>query len=451
VRGFNAQLKVNASQNGSTWEIPQGGLVERSELADPRPRATSHPVTKLNIDTGDNWLVRGNLIRDFHKNAGDFVSSGAFMKRGGSNGVFERNLVLCTRDVATGGTRIGLSFGGGGTGGAFCAPAFDANVPCDPEHSGGIMRNNVIANCSDAGIYLNKARSTQVLFNTLVSTSGVDFRFASSTGSAHGNVLAGNLRGREGGTFVAGTNLLNVTSATFAGWYQEPLRGNLTVRGNVSTLIGAAAAWPQVVDDFCGRPRPAQGAYTLGALEHALGDCPGWPADGGSASPGDGGLDGGGVPPVDSGVGSDGGWVRSVLPMKRLPVEAAAPRVRGWAPRFVSWPWGLLRSPVLGAVPAGSSSRRPAGPPAVRPCPGARGVLRQLAKASRAVGQFVHGAAETGGAPHSLEERRTGAAVGTDPAEGFAARCSFRGAGPSRVQGEDPCPVSSCGWLRWLS
>ncbi|SET45418.1 chondroitinase-B domain-containing protein [Stigmatella erecta] len=312
VRDFNSQLKVNAVQTGSTWEIPHRGLIERNELADTRPRATSNPVTKLNIDTGDGWIVRDNLIRDFHKSSGNLISYGAFMKSGGNNGVFERNLVLCTRDVATGGTRIGLSFGGGGTGNAFCAPNFDANKPCDPEHSGGVMRNNVIANCSDVGIYLNKARSTQVLFNTLVSTSGVDFRFASSTGSAHGNVLAGNLRGREGGTFEAGTNLLNVSSATFSGWYQEPLKGDLTVRGNVSSLIGAAAARAQVVDDFCGRPRPAQGAYTLGALEHSLGDCPGWPTDGGGgASPGegpsDGGVDGGSPSPGDAGGDSDGG------------------------------------------------------------------------------------------------------------------------------------------------
>jgi MYXO-CTERM domain-containing protein len=173
------------------------------------------------------------------------------------------------------------------------------------------MRNNVIANCSDVGIYLNKARSTQVLFNTLISTSGVDFRFASSTGTAHGNVLAGSLRGREGGTFDAGTNLANVAPATFSGWYQDPLKGDLTIRGDVSALSGAAAASAQVVDDFCGRPRPAQGAYSLGALEHSLGNCSDWPADGGSSSPdagtGDGGLDGGSTSPVDAGVVSDGG------------------------------------------------------------------------------------------------------------------------------------------------
>lgn len=38
-------------------------------------------------------------------------------------------------------------------------------------------------------------------------------------------------------------------------------------------------------DDFCARPRPSTGAYTLGALEHSLGDC-----DGGTSAPGDAGT-----------------------------------------------------------------------------------------------------------------------------------------------------------------
>lgn len=327
VRDFNAQLKVNASQNGTVWEIPHAGLIERNELADTRARVTSNPVTKLNIDTGDGWIVRDNLIHDFQKNGGDTVSYGAFMKSGGNNGVFERNLVLCTRDVTTGGVRIGLSFGGGGTGAAFCAPAFSSSVPCDPEHTGGTIRNNVIANCSDVGIYLNKARSTQVLFNTLISTSGVDFRYASSTGSAHGNVMSGTVRARDTGTFTAGTNQLNVSSATFTGWYQDPLKGNLTIKGNVSSLVGAAAARAEVVDDFCGRPRPAQGLYTLGALEHSLGDCSGWPTDGGSTPPDagsgnggvDGGADGGVSSPADAGVVSDGGAGEENLPDEEAP------------------------------------------------------------------------------------------------------------------------------------
>src|SRR6185436_18347654 len=97
----------------------------------------------------------------------------------------------------TAGVYIGLSFGGGGTAAQFCAPAFDAGVPCAPEHTNGTMRNNVIVNCSDVGVYLNQAKGTKLLFNTLIATTGIDFRFAQSSGEARGNVVSGPFRTRD--------------------------------------------------------------------------------------------------------------------------------------------------------------------------------------------------------------------------------------------------------------
>ena len=293
VRNFNAQLKVNAAQNGSgVYEMPHRGLVERNEIYDTRPRNTGTPVTKLNIDTGDDWVVRDNYLHDFSRAGG--ISYGAFMKSGGKRGVFERNRVLCVKDAAAGDTRIGLSFGGGGTGEQYCAPAFKVGTPCDPEHSDGVIRNNVIANCSDVAIYLNKARNTQVLFNTLIKTTGVDYRYASSTGEAHGNVMTSVVRNRDGAGFTAGTNLTNVADTTWSGWYQAPLAGDLRLKGSVSQLIGAAAPRAAVTDDFCARARPGSGNSTLGALEHSLGDCAAGGAPDAGTSP-------------DAGTGSDAG------------------------------------------------------------------------------------------------------------------------------------------------
>ena len=270
VFDFNAQLKVNAAQVGGTWRIPHAGLVERNEIADAHPRATSSPVTKLNIDTGDNWVVRANYIHDGHKAGGDNISYAAFMKSGGRNGTFERNLVICSRSDTTGGVRIGLSFGGGGTGAQFCAPAFSAMTPCDPEHSDGTMKNNIIVNCSDVGIYLNKARQTKLLFNTLIATSGIDFRFASSTGEADGNVLAGKIRARDGATFVNKQNLTEVTA--FEAWYVSPSTGDLRTKGELSALLQKVEPRAEVTDDYCARSRTGA-RHTLGALEHSLGDC----------------------------------------------------------------------------------------------------------------------------------------------------------------------------------
>ena len=265
---FNAQLKSNATNAGAGFATPDDLLVEENELFDTRPRTTSNPTTKLNIDTGDRVIVRANYIHDYQKGGGDGVSYGAFMKSGGKNGVFERNLVVCAKSH-NGGTRIGLSFGGGGTGAAFCAPAFDPRVPCDPEHTGGTIRNNVIASCSDVGIYLNKAKDTKVLFNTLVATSGIDFRFASTTGLAIGNVLAGKIRGRDGGSFSGSENLQDVT--TFDAMFVDPASGNFAKKGDLSALVGKGTARPDVANDYCARPRT--GAYDLGAHQVSLGDC----------------------------------------------------------------------------------------------------------------------------------------------------------------------------------
>lgn len=314
VVDFNAQLKVNSDKDaGGAWVTPHGGLVEGNEIYDTRARATSNPTTKLNIDTGDGWVVRANFLHDFQKGGGDNVSYGAFMKSGGKNGVFERNLVWCEKALK-GGTTIGLSFGGGGTAPQFCAPAFDAAKPCDPEHTGGVMRNNVILACSDVGIYLNKAKDTKLLHNTLIATSGIDFRFASTTGEARANVLAGKIRGRDGGTFTGVDNLENLTAGDFAGFYQAPLAADLRKKGDLARLLDKATL-STVTDDYCARTRT--GTHDLGALEHSLGDCdttktwpgggvvPPPPTDAGTpdAAPSDGGSSD--VGPSDGAVGDD--------------------------------------------------------------------------------------------------------------------------------------------------
>lgn len=318
VFDFNAQLKVNSAQNGSgAWLTPHRGLIEGNELYDSRARSTSNPTTKLNIDTGDDWIVHANYIHDFQKASGDGVSYGAFMKSGGNRGTFERNLVICSQ-LHSGGTRIGLSLGGGGTDPRYCAPAFSAGTPCSVEHTGGVLRNNVIINCSDVGIYLNRAANARVLFNTLIATSGVDFRFSTTTGEARGNLLAGVLRLRDGaaGTFM--NNLDNVAASTFAGFYQAPLQGDLRKRGDLAMLLGQGMPVAEVSDDYCGRSRSAP--FDVGALQHSLGDCdttrPPLPPPSGSATDGgtSSGPDGGETPAQAEGCSCSIGRSRTDRP-----------------------------------------------------------------------------------------------------------------------------------------
>ncbi|MCS6902004.1 MAG: chondroitinase-B domain-containing protein [Myxococcales bacterium] len=307
VRNFNAQLKVNATKEpDGVWNTPDRGLIEGCDLGDDKPRKTSNPVTKLNIDTGDDWVVRGNFIHDFYKDGGNGISYGAFMKSGGKRGIFERNLVVCSYNVPSGGTRIGLSFGGGGTGAQFCAPAFDPNVPCNVEHEDGILRNNIIASCSDVGIYLNRAKNTRVLHNTLVATSGIDFRFDTTSGEADGNLLAGKIRNRDGATHQAKTNLAEVSEASFLAWYSDPASGDLSLKGDISSLVAKVPPRPDVLNDYCLRSRPSS-PTTLGALEHTLGDCQTFPLPDGTAGSGGSQAGEAGGTTGQGGTGATGG------------------------------------------------------------------------------------------------------------------------------------------------
>jgi parallel beta-helix repeat protein len=321
VRDFNAQLKVNAAMVAGSWVTPNNGLVEYNDVGDTHVRATSAPVTKLNIDTGDDWIVRGNVLHDAYKGQGDGISYVAFMKSGGKRGLFERNLVLCSRDTI-GGTRIGLSFGGGGTGPAFCAPNFDPNGTCDVEHDGGTMRNNIIVNCNDVGIYLNRSKDTHLLFNTLISTSGVDFRFATTSGEAVGNLLSSAIRTRDGATMMATQNVMDVPAVDFTAWYKAPLEGDLEVIGDITPLIASAPYRADVVDDYCGATRPPGAPYTMGALEHTAPICDTTKPP--MTMPDGPGGDGGDGPGEDPGSASAGGCCQAPGRADWLPIVAVA-------------------------------------------------------------------------------------------------------------------------------
>jgi parallel beta-helix repeat protein len=191
VRDFNAQIKSNGDGTGA---FPDDVVIDGNELYDTRARATANPVTKIDVVGGRRWIVRGNTISDYEKGAGDTVSYAAFLKGNSREGLFERNLVICERETS-GGVRLGLSLGGGGTATQFCEGG-----DCTTEHQDGILRNNVIVGCPDVGIYLNRAAGTIVEHNTLYDTTGIDVRFSASSATLRNNLLSAGIHNRDGGT-----------------------------------------------------------------------------------------------------------------------------------------------------------------------------------------------------------------------------------------------------------
>lgn len=262
LRDFNAHIKGNG--DGNPFLFPDDVTIERCELANGTPRTTSNPVTPIDVVGGRRWIVRSNFIHDHQKAQGDTISYAAFFKGNSRNGLFERNLVICERDHS-GGVRLGLSLGGGGTG----PDSICEDGSCTPEHQNGTLRNNVIVSCpADVGIYLNEAAGTRILHNTLIDTTGIDVRFAASVADIRNNLVSGQIRNRDGGTSTQGNNSTGLTIGQYQSFFADPLEPDLTL------LDGAAfvdlGSEQQVREDYCGQARRAGAAPDRGAVEYPV-------------------------------------------------------------------------------------------------------------------------------------------------------------------------------------
>jgi hypothetical protein len=257
---FNAHFKINGSRDG----FPDNGVIEQNSLSNRTVRQTGNAVTPIDLVSASHWVIRRNLISDFAKGGSDQISYGAFAKGGGTDNRFEQNVVFCEyllRGVP--GQRVGISLGGGGTGKQFCR-----DKRCITEQDNSIIQSNLIAFCSDDGIYINRSAASKVLHNSLIDTGGVSVRFAESSADVQGNLVDGAIRSRDDGVLRAEDNVetgmvglylglhpvrdLYVSAETLNfGWKESPPRTGST---------GGAAPV-----DLCGTSRPRERAY--GAFE----------------------------------------------------------------------------------------------------------------------------------------------------------------------------------------
>lgn len=218
MRDFNAHLKVN----GEGGQFPDNGRIEFNLLSNSAPRHTLRSVVPIDIVAASGWRVSNNVISNAVKRAGNGVSFAAFMKGGGTGGLFEHNLVVCTsQGISQPGVRVGLSFGGGGT-----APESCRDQRCVSEFSGGVARHNIIAHCNDSGLDVNTAVRTLLQNNTLINTAGIQLRGEPSSAEVRGNLLDGAIRVRPGGQADAHDNLATDTRD----WFRDADRLDLTWR-----------------------------------------------------------------------------------------------------------------------------------------------------------------------------------------------------------------------------
>jgi len=258
VVDFNAQFKIN----GSRGEYPDWGIIEGNVIRNTSPRQTANPVTPIDLVAASHWRIRGNRISDFVKARADRVSYGAFVKGAGADNRLTRNVVVCEdRLRGFAGQRVGLSLGGGGTSRGACR-----DRRCITEQEQGVVASNLIASCSDDGIYLNRAAMSSVAHNTLLDTAGITARFDASSADVNGNLVDGPIRAVDGAVLHESDNETTPMSALYLGlhpvrrmfadaptldlhWRDEPPRRD-TAQTVPADLCGATRA-----------RRPAYGAF----------------------------------------------------------------------------------------------------------------------------------------------------------------------------------------------
>lgn len=261
---FNAMIKANGLDlREGGRRFPDGALIEGNSFFNSSVRNTRSPVVPVDAVGVNDWTIRENFFADYSKGQGDRISTAAFIKGNASGGVFENNLVI-GEYTHSGGVRLGLSFGGGGTS---KSAARDHVVPL--EHTDGIMRNNIVMYTSDVGIYLNNAKNTQVFNNLLFQTLGIDVRFAESTAILKNNVLSGQIRERDGGTAIDENNLIlsgGFMKKAFADLFKNPHEGDFALV-DPAPIKGRGVANQHVRFDFCNQAYadpPDMGPFSVG-------------------------------------------------------------------------------------------------------------------------------------------------------------------------------------------
>ena len=182
----------------------------------------------IDIHTASGWQVRHNLFRNLRAPGATQLIGPAVLAWNRTRGtIVEGNTFInCQREIMFG---------------------VEDRVPDD--HTGGIIRNNVIYRdpgvFSDVGIAVFDSPDTQVLHNTILLQgnypNAIEYRYPSAVNVYVANNLAdGAIGQRDGAQAVLHNNVLTAS----AGMFVAPAAGNLHLRAEATAAIdkGTAAA-----------------------------------------------------------------------------------------------------------------------------------------------------------------------------------------------------------------
>ena len=254
VRAFDAgQQIVKGSGSGANdvtieWSeiFYTAGAIVHPEGSPPNSCYTNG-IDALGVS---GWIVRDNFIHDIWCQNNTLAGPAILLWGGSSGTLVERNLLLdCAR-----GPHLGLGPG---------------------DHTGGIVRNNVIrwdpaaSYDVDVGIY-TVSPGSKVLHNTVLTRgnypNAIEVRYGATTGvEVRNNLLDAAVMPREGATPTMSNN---VTSAVVS-WFVGEATGNLHLTTAATPAIDEVSRLADALDEFDAWTRSAvAGSIDIGAAEY---------------------------------------------------------------------------------------------------------------------------------------------------------------------------------------
>ena len=223
----------------------------------------------IDIHQARGWQIVGNVVSGFWCGSG-LSEHGIHVWTGSRDTRVEGNVVV---NSARG---IGFGLGDAVTGRTY------ADAPCSGatnvgHYGGSILNNFVVANDPrlfassygfDTGIGLEQSCETNVLHNTIVSTtsprsSSIEWRFANTVAAVANNLATHSMISRDGARATVGGNVANAAQSLFV----DVAGGNLhLVPGAVAAIDKAAPLATPLATDIDGEPRGS--AADVGADEY---------------------------------------------------------------------------------------------------------------------------------------------------------------------------------------
>ena len=278
VVDFASHVKLNAEVTG---EGPAKSFPDRAWFIgnfwhNTRYVHNNAPHNILNLDGGQDHVVRGNLFADYNTPASLPKSASAVYPKASARGILiEQNLIVCEKARTDGETARGIQLGDGAPA-SICDGDDDGDGFGDCVENGqsqeALVRNNIVLNCNNggsaAGIMVGSDRDSRILHNTVLGTgpraAGFYIGHPDHDTFWRRNVLEDGINTAYAERAVDERENLVPSGADVAERFGDPGRGDLTLV-DTTGMLDRHATDPDATHDFCGYPRGDQS--DLGAIE----------------------------------------------------------------------------------------------------------------------------------------------------------------------------------------